>query len=82
MVKVSDFKVFDRDGNYQGCGRHSYLLVCAAYGLGEGATVRNGRRKRDVIFTVDETTGDSWDKDVETLLSNLKRNLNQHGEKG
>lgn len=71
-MKVSALKIFDPRGRYIGCGRHSFMLVCGAFGAGVGSTIRMGRAKRDTVFTVTESTGESWDSDVDALHAGIR----------
>lgn len=60
MAATPRIKIFDRDGVYQ-ASTHDYAAAGALMGLyGEGATVRLGHSKRDIIWT-EGTDGSAYE---------------------
>jgi len=52
MAASPRFKVFDRDDVYQASAKTTRVAIAAALGLGTGATVRDGYKQKQTIFTV------------------------------
>jgi len=64
MAGAPQFKVYTPEGEYVAACKlpEDAAAVVAAYG--PGATIRNGHRKKDVVYTegVDGDAGDSYDE--------------------
>jgi len=51
MAASPRFKIFHADGQYEASAKKPIVAVSAALGLGKGATVRDGYKKTQIVWT-------------------------------
>lgn len=70
MAASPKFKIFDSNGCYQASCKQPEAAACLAGMYGNGATVRTGHRKKDIVWTegADGDAADSVDIATEVIL--------------
>ena len=74
MAASPRFKVYGPDGEYEGCVKTPIAAAALAALFGDGATIRDGHGKSDIVFTngVDGCAGDSYDQVAEVVERRIK----------
>lgn len=69
MAASPPFKVYDSRGAYQAACKEPEAAAAVVSLYGEGATIRNGHRKHDTVWTEgdDGDAGDSYDECAERI---------------
>jgi hypothetical protein len=69
MAASPRFKVYTPSNNYVGCVKHPEDAAVLVNAYGPGATIRDGHRKRDIVWTegVDGDAGESYDAVAELV---------------
>lgn len=71
MAAAPGWKVYDANGKYQASCKEIEAAACLAEFYAEGATVRRGHTKRDIVWVYDEEPGASWDRIAEVVYDRL-----------
>jgi hypothetical protein len=67
MAASPEFKLYDAAGTYQAACKQPEQAAALVSFLGDGATIRYGHTKKDIVWTegVDGAASDSYDRSVE-----------------
>ena len=71
MASAPRFKIYTKDGEYVGCMKHPDDCAAVVSLYGNGATIRDGHRKKDIVWTEgkdnDGWASDSYDHVADTV---------------